>query len=67
MIEDKILYNGQEYIKKKKIKGMKKTYIEYRNESLQKIKFFEISKGCIAEITDKEDLRKTIEENYIVE
>lgn len=67
MIEKKIIFEGKEYIKMKKIRGDKKTYIEYRNEELQKIKFFEVEKGSLKEISNKEDLKLAIEKNYIVE
>lgn len=67
MIEKKIIFEGKEYIKMKKIQGNRKTYIEYRNEELQKIKFFEVDKGSLKEIGNKDDLKIAIEKNYIIE
>ncbi|MBQ6992053.1 MAG: hypothetical protein IJN50_03985 [Clostridia bacterium] len=67
MIENKIIFEGKEYIKMKKIQGNRKTYIEYRNEELQKIKFFEVDKGSLKEISNKDDLKIAIEKNYIIE
>ena len=67
MIEKKIIFEGKEYIKIKKIQGNRKTYIEYRNEELQKMKFFEVDKGNLKEISNKEDLKLAIEKNYIIE
>lgn len=67
MIENKIIFEGKEYIKMKKIQGNRKIYIEYRNEELQKIKFFEVDKGSLKEISNKDDLKIAIEKNYIIE
>lgn len=66
MIEKKINIQGNEYIKMKKIKGKKNTYIEYRCEELGAIKFFEIENGSLTEISDKVDLREAIGKNYII-
>lgn len=67
MIENKIIFDGKEYIKMKKIRGRNKTYIEYRNEELKKIKFFEVEKGNLKEISNKDELKNVIKENYITE
>ena len=66
MIEKNITFNGKQYERKNKIKGNKKIYIEYRNEELEKIKFFEVNNGNIQEVTDKDDLRNAIKMNYII-
>jgi len=66
MIENKVIIQGNEYIKMKKIKGKKTTYIEYRCEELGSIKFFEVENGSLKEISDKIDLKETIGKNYII-
>lgn len=66
MIDKKINIQGNEYIKMKKIKGKNHTYFEYRNEELGAIKFFEVDKGCLKEISDKIDLKEAIKNNYII-
>ena len=66
MIENKINIKGNEYIKMKKIKGKKNTYIEYRCEELGAIKFFEVENGSLKEISDKIDFKETIGKNYII-
>lgn len=66
MIKDSINYQGFEYVKGKIIKSKNKTYVEYRNKELKKIKFFEVEKEDLYSITDEEDLKQTIRENYIV-
>ena len=65
MIDRKIVFDGIEYTRIKKIQGEKRAYIEYRNEELRKIKFMEVFQGKVQEITDKEDLKKVIKNNYI--
>ena len=66
MIENKLNIQGNEYIKMKKIKGKKNTYIEYRCEKLGTIKFFEVENGSLKEISDKIDLKETVGKNYII-
>lgn len=66
MIDKKIIFDGIEYTRVKKIQGEKKVYIEYRNEELKKIKFMEVFQGYIQEVIDKTDLKKAIENNYII-
>lgn len=66
MIENKIECDGIVYIRKKRIKGQKKTYVEYRNDELKRIRFFEISKGKLNDVSDLEDLKLTIKNNYII-
>ncbi len=66
MIDKKIIIDEIEFIRIKKIQGEKKVYVEYRNEEKQLIKFMEVSQGLIQDVTDKEDLKKTIENNYIL-
>lgn len=66
MIDKKIIFDGIEYTRIKKIQGEKKVYIEYRNEELKKIKFMEVFQGYIQEVIDKTDLKKAIENNYII-
>lgn len=66
MIEKTIDYEGYQFEKGKMIKGKLHTYVEYRNSELCKIKFFEIDDGNIKEVTDKQDLKDAVEENYII-
>lgn len=66
MINEKIEIDGNEYYKRKILKGNNHKYVEYRNKEIRKIKFFEIEEGKIVEVKDKEDLKKTIEQNYIL-
>ncbi|MCI9063498.1 MAG: hypothetical protein HFJ17_02715 [Clostridia bacterium] len=67
MIENTINYKGIIYEKNKVINSKGKIYIEYRNEELRKIKFFEVCNNEIQEITDKKELKDVIEQNYIIE
>lgn len=66
MIDKKIIIDEIEFTRIKKIQGEKKVYIEYRNEEKQLIKFMEVFQGNLQEVTDKEDLKKAIENNYII-
>lgn len=66
MIDKKLIFDGIEFIRIKKIQGEKNVYIEYRNEEKQLIKFMEVFQGNLQEVTDKEDLKKAIENNYII-
>ena len=66
MIEKKINYECNEFIKCKIIKGKLHTYVDYRNNELGKIKFFEVDDGNLKEITNKEDLKQAVEKNYII-
>lgn len=58
---------NKEYRRGKIIKGKKYTYIEYKNVEIGKIKFFQKENSNIKDITDKDDLKEAIEENYITE
>ncbi len=66
MIDKKLIFDEIEFIRMKKIQGEKNVYIEYRNEEKQLIKFMEVFQGNLQEVTDKEDLKKAIENNYII-
>lgn len=65
MIDETIIFNGNEYTKRKIIKSLTKTYVEYRNTTLKRIKFFELENGALYSITDKDDLKQAINANYI--
>ena len=67
MISKTIFFDGNEYTRMRHIKSEKKVYVEYRNQTLRMIKFFEVERGKLQEITDKEDLKKAIDNNYITE
>lgn len=67
MINKTINYNGNEYIKRKIIQSEKTTYVEYRNEELQLMKFFEVYGDNIQPISDLKDLEQVIEKNYVIE
>lgn len=67
MTNKTINYHGEIYTKGKMIQGKQITYIEYRNEELKKIKFFELYGEILRDVSDKEDLKLAIEENYIIE
>ena len=64
MIENEIEYNGNKYYKFKVFQEEGTTYIEYRNDDIKSIKFFEEIDGKICEIKDLEKLKKVIEKNY---
>ena len=66
MIDRKIIIDGLEFSRIKKIQGAEKIYIEYRNEEYKRIKFMEVVQGKIQEVKDKEDLKRAIENNYII-
>jgi len=66
MIYKTINYNGNEYIKRRIIQSKKMTYVEYRNEELQLMKFFEVCGDNIQPISDLEDLKQSIEKNYVI-
>ena len=66
MINKTINYNGNEYIKRRIIQSEKTIYVEYRNEELQLMKFFEVYRDNIQPISDLEDLKKAIENNYVI-
>jgi hypothetical protein len=64
MIEKEIEIEGKKYYKNRRIKSESTMYIEYRNDKLQKIKFFELKNGAICEVEDKEKLKKAIKKIY---
>lgn len=66
MIEKVIDYEGNQFIRGKKIQGKNHVYVEYRNNELNKIKFFEIHNGNRKDVTDKKDLEEAVINNYIV-
>lgn len=65
MMPKTVTIDGYEYKKMKTIKGKKAIYIEYRNDKLRKIKFFEVKKHQLIEVEEKDDLKLTVEKNYI--
>lgn len=65
IIEKFITINGYKYKKNKIIRGKNTVYVEYRNEELRKIEFFEIHNQKLLDITDKDDLNFAIQKNYI--
>lgn len=67
MIEKILNLNGREYKFIKKIKSEKFEYAEYRDEEKKSIKFFEIENEEIKDISDKNDLRKVLEQYYIID
>ena len=66
MIDEKIELDGKEYYRRKILKGTNHNYVEYRNREIKKMKFFEVENGKLIEVKDKEDLKRTIEKNYII-
>jgi len=66
VLEKIINYEGNQFVRGKKIREKNKIYIEYRNNELQKIKFFEVHYGIIKEVTDEDDLKEAIKNNYII-
>ena len=67
MLKNIIVIDEIEYRKIKKIKSKNKIYVEYRNDELKKIKFFEVKDNEISEVTNEEDLKVAIVNNYIVD
>lgn len=67
MIEEKIKLNNIEFKKAKQFNTEEHVYIEYRNDKLRKMKFFEIINEELKDIIDTNDLKKAITENYSVE
>ena len=67
MINKTINYNGNQYLKRRIIHSEKKTYIEYRNEELQLMKFFEVYGESIQPVSDLKDLELAIKKNYVIE
>jgi hypothetical protein len=66
MIDKTINYNGKEYYQIRRIKGKKSEYVEYVNDEIRKIKFFEIEAGSLCEVKDKRDLDEAIKKNYLI-
>ncbi len=66
MIEKEIEYEGNIYYKSGKIQFESTIYIEYRNDKIQKIKFFEYKDKNLFEVQDKEKLKKAIQSKYEV-
>lgn len=64
MIEKEIEFEGNIYYENGKIQSGSTTYIEYRNDKIQKIKFFEYKDGRLCEAQDKEKLKKAILSKY---
>lgn len=67
MIEKELQIDGNTYYKGKTIQEDDSIYVEYRNDELKKIRFFEIIDGKLNEITNEEKLKKAIENNYVVD
>ncbi len=65
MILKTIELNGNEYELIKKIHYNNKTYAEYRNKELSRIQFYEVQDEILKEISNKEELKKMIRENYV--
>jgi len=64
MIEKEIEFEGNIYYKNGRIQADSTTYIEYRNDKIQKLKFFEYKDGKLCEVQDKEKLKKAILTKY---
>ncbi len=64
MIEKEIEFEGNIYYKNGKIQSDSIKYIEYRNDKIQKLKFFEYKDGGLCEVQDKEKLKKAILSKY---
>ncbi len=64
MIEKEIEYEGNIYYENDRIQADSTTYIEYRNDKIQKLKFFEYKNGKLCEVQDKEKLKKAILGKY---
>ena len=64
MIEKEIEFEGNTYYQNCRIKADDTTYIEYRNNNIQKIKFFEYKDGKLCEVQDKEKLKKAVSSKY---
>lgn len=63
MKRNTIYYNGCTYYESRRIWSDTKTYIEYRNDELQKIKYLELKEENLVEISDEEDLKEAIGSN----
>ena len=64
MIEKEIEYEGNIYYENGRIQADSTTYIEYRNDKTQKLKFFEYKDGKLCDVQDKEKLKKAILGKY---
>lgn len=64
MVEKEIEFEGNIYYENGRIQADSTTYIEYRNDKIQKLKFFEYKDGKLGEVQDKEMLKKAILSKY---
>ena len=67
MLEKEIEIDGNKFYKGRTINENGVTYVEYLNDELQKIKFYEVINDTRVEIIDKENLRNVIKNNYNLE
>lgn len=67
MLSEKVNYKNIELKKHKKFYTDNHTYIEYRNDKLQKIKFFEVIDDELKDIVDINDFKKALDKNYIID
>lgn len=64
MIEKEIEFKGDKYYESGKIQSGDTIYIEYRNDKIQKIKYFELKEGKLSEVKDKDKLKREILKKY---
>ena len=64
MVQKEIEFEGNMYYENGRIQADSTTYIEYRNDKIQKLKFFEYKDGKLCEVQDKEKLKKAVLGKY---
>lgn len=65
MKDNALIIDGKEYLKKRVVKKDNRIFVEYRNDEVKKIKFYEIKDNKLYEIKDEDTLIELIKENYI--
>ena len=67
MLEKEIQIDEVIYYRGKTIQEEDSTYVEYRNDEIKSIRFFEVIDGNLHEIIDEDKLKRAIEKNYNID